>query len=154
MAELKLEVKLKILLIVLIGFKESSSKVYLCLIVIYSVLPSHKRTISILQQGDDRWDLWYRLSLEEGHDKIQSMSNFNGKLFLFVFFSVTSETEHFFQIQMKTTGHSRISGSCDCHQESQMSSHSSTVAVYFETSFMFIMILKLGYWNLFLDINI
>ena len=85
------------------------------------------------------------LAAKEGHDKIQSMSNFNGKLFLFVFFSVTSETEHFFQIQMETTGHSRISGSCDCHQESQMSSHSSTVAVYFETSFMFIMILKLGY---------
>lgn len=90
--------------------------------------------------------LWYRLSPEEGHDKIQSMSNFSGKLlFSFIFFSVTSETEHFFRIRMETTGHSRISGSCDCHQESQMSSHSSTVAVYLETSFMFIMILKLGY---------
>lgn len=152
MAELKLELKLKILLIVLCNRTQR---------IFFQSLPLSNHDLfypAKPQKGyfyspARRWQvrLWYRLSPKEGHDKIQSMENFFSH---FLFFSVTTETEHFYQIPMDTTGHSCISGSCDCHHESQMFSQSSTVAVYFETSFMFIMILKLGYSDLFLDINI
>ena len=96
MAELKLKPKLKILLIVLSNRTQR----------IFRILPlsDHDLFYPAKPQKDyfyspaTWWQvrLWYRLSPKEGHDKIQNMSNFNGKLLFsfLIFFSATSETEH------------------------------------------------------------
>lgn len=97
MAELKLELKLKILLIVLCNRTQR---------IFFQSLPFSNHDLfypAKPQKGyfyspARRWQvrLWYRLSPKEGHDKIQSMENFFSH---FLFFSVTTETEHFIKYQ-------------------------------------------------------
>lgn len=156
MAELKLKPKLKILLIVLSNRTQR---------IFFRILPlsDHDLFYPAKPQKDyfyspARWwqvRLWYRLSPKEGHDKIQNMSTSMESFFSNFSFSFQSQARLSicFQIRMETTGHSCITGPCDCHREVRCL-HILPVSVYFETSFMFIMTLKLGYSDLLLDINI